>query len=249
MENKNYSLVTAPGAAPYLQSLLSQYASATNYHGLSHPSAPNYIALTCGQLLQVGSDACSTYTVPSIFDQLELAGVSWSVYSENQGVDPKKNATPYACRHNPGQFYSRNLAGGRLAKLKNFTAFHPGTESLQFVIPNINDDMHTGTIAQGDAWLKAHVPAMLATGALVVVVFDEGDGDPTNHVACLFAGKPAARVSSAKPYTHYNLLATLEDMFALPRLGGAIGAAPMSDMLGGSTPPGPTPITSVMHSG
>ena len=31
------------------------------------------------------------------------------------------------------------------------------------VVPNLLNDMHSGTIAQGDAWLKAHLSGSVAT--------------------------------------------------------------------------------------
>jgi hypothetical protein len=42
--------------------------------------------------------------------------------------------------------------------------------------------------------------------------------DPVNH-------------RSAKPYDHFSLLATLEDMFGVARLGQAAQATPMSDLI------------------
>jgi len=91
--------------------------------------------------------------------------------------------------------------------------------------------MHDCSVADGDAWLKANVPAILASPAftaqrsLLVVTFDEGDsGD--NVVACVFAG-PAARAHSvsATPFTHYSLLRTIEEVWGLAPLTGQDAAA------------------------
>jgi hypothetical protein len=42
--------------------------------------------------------------------------------------------------------------------------------------------------------------------------------NPVNHV-------------SAKPYDHYSLLATIEDMLGVARLGQAVQATPMTDLI------------------
>ena len=43
MENRSYSQAIA---GTYVAQLATKYAIATNYHGVSHPSLPNYLALT-----------------------------------------------------------------------------------------------------------------------------------------------------------------------------------------------------------
>jgi phosphatidylinositol-3-phosphatase len=45
MENKSHDEALR---GTYTASLASQYAIATNYHAVSHPSEPNYLALTSG---------------------------------------------------------------------------------------------------------------------------------------------------------------------------------------------------------
>src|SRR5579872_4465192 len=45
LENRSYAQEIAN---PYFRQLAAQYAIATNYHGVSHPSLPNYLAMTSG---------------------------------------------------------------------------------------------------------------------------------------------------------------------------------------------------------
>jgi hypothetical protein len=84
-------------------------------------------------------------------------------------------------------------------------------------------NMHDGVtktveIKAGDAWLKAHVPAMLAGGAKVIVTWDEATRT-NEHVATIAVGGTAkSGAEAADAYTHYSLLAGLEDSFGVPRL-------------------------------
>jgi hypothetical protein len=88
MENKSYGAVVGNSAAPYLNTtLIPGCGLATNYHNYSHPSLPNYLALTSGtaQGKAVSTD-CMPASCPqpqdSIFSQLGNAGRSWRGYAE-----------------------------------------------------------------------------------------------------------------------------------------------------------------------
>jgi len=51
--------------------------------------------------------------------------------------------------------------------------------------PNLNDDMHNGSVAAGDTWLSTHLPALLGSteytsGSMVIfLMWDEGSGGGT----------------------------------------------------------------------
>jgi|SRR6185503_11654317 len=50
-----------------------------------------------------------------------------------------------------------------------------------FITPNLDDDMHDGSIAQGDQWLATEIPKILATdafnkGGVIFLLWDEGSG-------------------------------------------------------------------------
>src|ERR1700681_3597549 len=53
MENRSYSQAIS---SAYVSSLAAQYAVATDYHGVSHPSLPNYLALTSGTTWGIADD-------------------------------------------------------------------------------------------------------------------------------------------------------------------------------------------------
>ena len=56
MENTTLSTLEAAGNTPYLSSLATNWATSSNYHGATHPSLRNYIALTSGDPQGIGSD-------------------------------------------------------------------------------------------------------------------------------------------------------------------------------------------------
>ena len=53
MENRSYDQAITGG---YIGSLAKKYGVATNYHGISHPSLPNYLAMTSGSTWGVADD-------------------------------------------------------------------------------------------------------------------------------------------------------------------------------------------------
>ena len=68
MENKEYGSIVGSSAAPYLNSLIARYGEATNLYAETHPSEPNYIALTSGGLQGTNSDSSYNLAAPNLFD-------------------------------------------------------------------------------------------------------------------------------------------------------------------------------------
>ncbi|CAM5384611.1 alkaline phosphatase family protein [Leifsonia shinshuensis] len=244
-ENKPAGSVIGDPQAPYLTSLARAGALATAYSAITHPSLPNYLALTSGGTAGITTDcnppggSCLA-TGPNLAEELDRAGRSWRMYSESMPAPcATGNTSLYAVKHNPFLYFpsvtsSRAYCDAHDVPYSRFASDLASAATLpdfSFISPNLCDDMHDCSVADGDAWLKANVPAILASPAfttqrsLLVVTFDEGDsGD--NVVACVFAG-PAARAHSvsATPFTHYSLLRTIEEVWGLAPLTGQDAAA------------------------
>ena len=107
-----------------------------------------------------------------------------------------------------------------------------------------------------DAWLQTWIPKILASPAfaqdgVLVITFDESDGPQSDADACcgegpgpntplpgisgLGGGRVGALVISRSsrpgtwsttPYNHYSLLASIEELFGLSKLGYAADARP-----------------------
>src|ERR1700687_1066899 len=71
----------------FTASLAAKYRVAGSYTAISHPSLPNYLALTSGQTYGIEDD--NYYVLPrgGIGDQLTAARVSWRAYMEGMSGD------------------------------------------------------------------------------------------------------------------------------------------------------------------
>jgi phospholipase C len=248
-ENKPAADVLGSAAAPFLNKLAAEYAVAANYSAVTHPSLPNYLALTSGTTAGITSD-CSPDScqarVPSIAGELEQAGRSWKMYAEGMpGPCVATNSGRYAVRHNPFMYYPE-VTGDAAYCAAHDVPFTQLDEDLKaastlpdyvFISPDLCHDMHNCPVATGDAWLSRQVPKILASPAftqqnsLLVITWDEGRGR-NNKVAAVFAG-PAARKSyrSDASYGHYSLLHTIEKLWGLAPLTANDRSAPVMDEL------------------
>jgi phospholipase C len=255
MENHSFGDIIGSAQAPYINSVAAECGLATNYHNLSHPSLPNYIGATSGlsgKDLKIFNNDCSvsrrcSTTAPSIFGQ----GESWKAYEESMPVncDPS-NSGEYAVRHDPPPYYS-NLANCATLDVP-YTELatdltNNALPAFSFITPNLIDDQHDGTIADGDNWLAANLPAILTSQAYlsgttaVFITWDEGSGGKTGEActanttdaSCLVATiviSPSTPVgaTSATLFSHYSLLGTTEQLLGLPPLGQAATAPTMT---------------------
>ena len=229
MENKHYTdIVGNSSAAPYIQSLIARGTLFTNYQA-GPGSLPDYLAMTSGL---TGSTSASN----NIFNQLQTKGVSWGEYEESMpSVCYKGGDTgSYKKGHNPAVYYNDiTSSSSACANVVPYSSFDPShLRAFSYVVPNLTDDMHDGSsrtaeIQAGDAWLSAHVPAMLNAGAEVILTWDEGSSSD-EHVATIAVGGTAAvGATDAHAYTHPGLLAGLENVWGLPRLNAAQTATPL----------------------
>jgi phosphatidylinositol-3-phosphatase len=99
------------------------------------------------------------------------------------------------------------------------------TPAFGWITPNMLNDMHDGTVAQGDAWLSREIPQLLSAPAwteqqsLLVITWDEDDNAPGNQVATLvISHQVPAGFRSAAAYNHYSLLRTIEVAWGLAPL-------------------------------
>lgn len=251
MENRSYSQVIGNSQAPFLNQLAAQGGLATSYEGVAHPSEPNYLALVSGSTQGVTDDGTHNITAPTLMDQLDSAGKSWSVYAENVPLGcftgtsasggPDGSGT-YARKHEPAISFT-SISGNpeRCDRITNLTHFSPDGATFSLIIPNLCHDMHDCSVSTGDDWLRSFVPkitgsAAFADGGLVLVVFDEGKGGVGNEqVALVFAGPmvaPGTRVTALS--NHYGLLRTIQQALGLGCLAKSCGEAPLSALLGGA---------------
>jgi len=236
-ENKEEQQVIGARSAPTFTRLARTYARLGNYHGVAHPSLPNYLALVSGSTHGISTDCTScTVAARNLVDTMEQVGRTWKTYAEGL---PRAGFTGpfagrYAKKHDPF-LYFRDVVGSpsRLRNVVPFTQLAADLRAQQLpdfalVVPNMCDSMHDCSVRTGDRWLARTIPPLLQLSDTVVfVTFDEGS--VPNHVPALALGtavKP--HVSFAPRTSHYGLLRTIEDAWGLPPLGASATARPIT---------------------
>ncbi|MGD0018559.1 MAG: alkaline phosphatase family protein [Candidatus Limnocylindrales bacterium] len=247
MENKEYGSIVGARAAPYENSLIARYGLATSFYAETHPSEPNYIALTSGDLNGTHSDGYYNLHVANVFDQIEAAGRTWHVYAQGYPghcytgtiaaavADGPGAPGQYVRKHNPAISYSSIESNKtRCANITHLAGFDPAAADFELIIPNQINDMHSSSVAAGDAFLKVFVPRITGSAAFVdsvlFITWDEGGTNRQGggHIATIVVSPgmtPASRYAGAA--THYSMLRTIEDAWRMPYLGKAAQTAPL----------------------
>jgi len=222
--------------APSIQRLAAKYVLVTDYHAVSSPSLPNYLALTSGSTWGITDDAYHVLPAGGLGAQLTTAGVSWRAYMEGlTSAECLRSPYPYALKHNPFAYYGGSCPEN-VVSLDALDADLAGdTPSFVWITPGLCHDGHDCALATAGVWLEDLVGQIVASSAwrdhgTLFVVWDEGDG--RSSVVPLIVASPdleSRRVDA--PYDHFSLLAAIEDAFGLPRLGAAKDARPLTDLL------------------
>jgi len=82
-ENHSYSSVIGNRNMPYLNSLASRYAVATQFYANTHPSIGNYFELTTGQIITNNDSFTSTVTADNMVRHMLTAAKTWHSYAES----------------------------------------------------------------------------------------------------------------------------------------------------------------------
>ena len=222
----------------FVADLAARYGVADDYHAVAHPSVPNYLALTSGQTWGVQDDSYRVLPKADLGDQLTTAGISWRAYME--GLGPQgclDSPVPYDPGHNPFAFYGGACPPNVVPLSVQAADLTGATPRFSWITPDRCHDGHDCTVAESDAWLRGEVGAIMASGAwksngVLFITWDEDDGSADNRVLTLVIAPGGGHRVSKRSYTHYSLLATIEDLMGVGRLANAAQAAPMTDLLG-----------------
>ena len=244
MENKEFADVIGNAAAPYINSLASQYGLATAYTGVTHPSLPNYMALTGGQTFFTTD--CITCRTPArhVVDQLVDSGRTWKAYMDSMPTACSTTDTSlYVQKHNPFAHYT-DVVGDTTRCVRHVVPFTQFSADLSagalanfvWITPDMCHDMHSCSVSTGDTWLSHVVPSILASpafnNAVLFLLWDEGTtttggGGVIPAIVVSPFTPPGLRVS--RPMNHYDTLRTIEDAWKLPPLGNAAAASALTE--------------------
>lgn len=219
-ENSSYTQMKS--GMPYLFGLATKYGYASNWAAITHPSLPNYLAITGGSTFGVTNDAAPATnaaklgTAKSVFDSALDLGKTAKTYAESMsGTCGLVTSGLYAVKHNPWTYFGSSRARCKVGDVPlpalPTDAAAGRLPNAGMVIPNLCSDAHNCSLGVADNWLKVYLPKILATadftsGRLVVVITaDEDGGTSTNKVLTVVL---AARLSGkvvTTALTHYSL--------------------------------------------
>ena len=232
MENKSYREALS---GTYTASLARRYGVLTDYHAVSHPSLPNYLALTSGRTWGISDDRYHRLPPDGLGGQLTAARIPWRAYMEGMSTNCRDDGSGYAVKHDPFAYYG----GSCPPAVVPFTSLAPDLRSdtprFVWITPDLCHDTHDCAVAAGDRWLSTVVPEILGSpawvdGGVLFITWDEGEGgDKTsNRVPTLVIGSHVVPAQPGVRGDHYALLATIEDLLGVHRLGQAAQATPIA---------------------
>jgi hypothetical protein len=254
MENKSYDEVRTQ---PWTAGLMTQGATFTNAFGVTHPSQPNYFAMWAGSTLGVTNDNCPPAGTPNSSENLghacEVAGLRWRAYSENLAnagstacsFDGNTSTGLYTRKHDPWTNF-QNVTHANERPYADLAADLAANTlpNLVFIIPNNCHNTHNGTLgcgtADGDAWLAANMPAVIAAlgpKGLLVLTWDEDDSSEGNHILTVFVGpQVVAGAVSAQTLNHFTLNRMICEALGLPLFANGRFEASVANIWKGVTP-------------
>lgn len=234
-ENHSYSEIIGNSQAPYINTLASEGALFTSSYAVAHPSEPNYLAIFSGSTHGVTSDTCPlTFNTANLGYELIASGKTFTGYSEGLPSVGSKVCTSgeYARKHVPWADFT-DLAPTVNQPFSAFPTNYTNLPTISFVIPDLLDDMHDGTIQQGDTWLQHNLSGYVnwakTNNSLLIITWDEDDGSAGNRIPTIFVGPMVKPGKYSEKINHYNVLRTLEAMYGVPYLGKAASATTIAN--------------------
>jgi acid phosphatase len=233
-ENHASGEIIGSASAPYLNSLAHSGALLTQSFAVTHPSEPNYLALFSGSTQRLTDDSCPhTYAGNNLGAQLRAHGYSFAGYAESLPRAGYRDCSsgPYARKHAPWIDFS-NIPASLNRPMSAFPTDFTKLPRVAFVVPNLDHDMHDGTVAQADSWLRAHLRGYVAWAkthnSLLVVTWDEDDRSSDNHIPGVLVGAHVRTAHVTAHVDHYTLLRTIETSFGMAGLGAAAHRTPLT---------------------
>ena len=253
-ENLSYASFLADNL-PYTHALAAACGLATNYSAITHPSLPNYLAMTSGDTQGITGDPAPTnpgsLTADNIFNEVTLSGGQWRSYSESMpqncyhADDPPAPNAYYTVHHEPAVYYADiatacnnwDVPQGTTTSGAMISDINSGTmPTFAFVGPN--DDGGCSTCGGDvdpqklDSYLQAWLPQIFATPSYqagktaILIAWDESDNKTSNQVPMIaIAPSIPAGTQVSDPFNHYSLLRSMEEMLGIPNLLGNAATA------------------------
>ncbi len=228
-ENTNYS---AAIKQPFFKSLADEGAHFTNFLALTHPSQPNYIALTSGSLNGVSTNGVVNLNAPNIADLLDAKGITWKVYAEKFPGNCFTGASKsgYARKHNPFISYLNiQTIPSRCANIVNADEFDVDAANGRlpeyvFYVPDNRNSGHDTGVAYADKWYAKKFSKYVGDvnfmkDTVLISTFDENGSGSRNQIYTSIVGPSIRAGVYPTEVTLYSLLKLIEENWSLGNLG------------------------------
>jgi hypothetical protein len=217
LENHSRHSVIGDPNAPYITSLAHQYAEATNYYGVTHPSEPNYVAMISGSNWWTNTDdPANRFDHTNIVDLLGAHHISWGAYLEAMPAsDPLTDFWPlsanplYASKHNPFALFTDIRDNpARVADIKPYTDLagdlaSPRAPRFVYIVPDQCNDMHGGVYTAVSGYPETPCP------------YNDTNDDPADVVlkqnADAFVKTAVITIMGSKAWTPHSAIFIVAD--------------------------------------
>lgn len=250
-ENDDRQAVIMP-TMPFFYRFANENGQALAYTSSTHPSLPNYIQMVSGASQGIVNDNDPKFAPrvlghDNIADQLEAASVPWRAYMESMGEPCKLDSTASYSAHHAPFLYFDSVVSNRARCEEHVVDMDKNLDAdlasdayrYMFIVPNMCNNIHSCAPQIGDAWLEKIVAKIMASpgyknGGALFVLFDEGSNRVFGASATLATIVASPNLvtpgfATGTPFTHASYLATVEDIFGLPRLPTTRGAVSMGE--------------------
>jgi len=241
-ENRSQAGIIGNKSAPFINALAAGGAMMAQSFAETHPSQPNYLALFAGDTFGLTKNTCPVNggALPNLGSELLSAGYTFGGFAEDlpSAGSAVCSAGKYARKHVPWANFS-NIPPANSVPFSAFPSQgnYASLPTVSFVIPNNDNNMHDGSVAQADAWLNRQLSGYAnwarANNSLLILTWDEDDGGSRNQIPTVFYGAHVQPGTYTEQISHYNVLATLEQMYGLPKTGKAANAPVIATIWGG----------------
>ncbi len=219
----------------YFVELVEKGVYFENFHGETHPSQGNYVALVSGSTYGIKHDFKILLDVPHVGDLMEGKALDWKVYAEGypgncflgDKGDYKRKHVPFLSFKNIQSDKARCRKRIVNAEQLDLDFANEDIPHLSFYVPNMRNDGHNTDLAFADNWFRKRFEPFLANqefmdSLLFVTTFDESKSFFKNHIYTSFYASDLKQGYFVPQYhDHYSLLRLIEDNFDLGHLGQA----------------------------
>jgi hypothetical protein len=235
-ENHSFQEIYKNTKAPFMNRLMNTGANLFNHYAIEHPSQPNYLDLFSGSNQGVTTDKTpkQPFKSKNLASELIAKGLTFGGYSEGLPKvgfkGPYDLKTNYARKHNPWVNFS-NVPSSLNMPFSSFPTDYSKLPTVSFVIPNMDHDIHDGTIKEADLWLQKnfsdYVKWAETHNSLLILTWDEDDTSAKNKIPTAIIGPMVKKGSYNVKSNHFSLLRTIEDIYGLQKLGKSNQAKPL----------------------